>query len=94
MAEKSNQFRLAAEPDFYAREDGYPGLISTYGFDFKEKIEINVGLKYQTIDTNEADVINIFSTDGKLQEYNLVVLEDDKNFFHNNLPLGRSNPFI
>ena len=30
---------------------------------------------------DEVDVINVFSTDGRLKEANLLVLEDDKNFF-------------
>ncbi|MCG8484895.1 MAG: glycine/betaine ABC transporter substrate-binding protein [Clostridia bacterium] len=81
LAAVSPDLNLGAEYDFYEREDGYPGLESTYGFDFKEKTELDIGLKYQAIGSDEVDVINVFSTDGRLKEQNLVVLEDDKNFF-------------
>jgi len=81
LAAVSADLNLGAEYDFYEREDGYPGLESTYGFEFGEKTELDIGLKYQSITSDEVDVINVFSTDGRLKEANLVVLKDDKNFF-------------
>lgn len=81
LAAKSSQFVLGAEYDFYEREDGYPGLVKEYGFAFKETKDIDIGLKYKAIGAGEVDVINNFSTDGLLSEYDLKVLEDDKQFF-------------
>jgi osmoprotectant transport system substrate-binding protein len=81
LATLSPNLTFGAEYDFYEREDGYPGLVSTYGFDFGKKTELDIGLKYQAISSDEVDVINVFSTDGRLEEAGLVVLTDDKNFF-------------
>lgn len=81
LAAKSKMFTLGAEYDFYEREDGFPGLEKKYEFNFKRKVELDIGLKYQAVGTGEVDLINIFSTDGRLKEFNLVVLVDDKNFF-------------
>lgn len=81
LAAASSQFTLGAEYDFYEREDGYPGLVEEYGFAFKETRDIDIGLKYKAIGAGEVDVINNFSTDGLLSEYDLKVLEDDKQFF-------------
>jgi glycine betaine/choline ABC-type transport system substrate-binding protein len=81
LAAVSDQLALGSEPDFFEREDGYPGLESTYGFDFKDQVELDIGLKYEAIGSDQVDVINIFSTDGRLKEFGLVVLEDNKNFF-------------
>lgn len=81
LARESQSLSLGAEYDFYEREDGYPGLEGTYGFNFKDKKEIDIGLKYEAISQDQVDVINVFSTDGRLKEHNLVVLEDDLNFF-------------
>lgn len=81
LASISNELSLGAEYDFYERDDGYPGLESAYGFDFNEKTELDIGLKYQAIGADEVDVINVFSTDGRLKEFDLKVLEDDQNFF-------------
>lgn len=42
---------------------------------------MDIGLKYEAIGSDEVDVINAFSTDGLIKQYNLKVLEDNKNFF-------------
>jgi len=81
LAGVSQQVRFGAEYDFYEREDGYPGLVNSYGFDFDSTTELDIGLKYQAIGQDQVDAINIFSTDARLKEYGLKVLEDDKNFF-------------
>lgn len=81
LAAGSGTLRLGAEYDFFEREDGYPGLENTYGFDFSDKKELDIGLKYEAIGQDQVDVINIFSTDGRLKQFGLTVLEDDKNFF-------------
>jgi len=81
LANHSEDLVFGAEYDFYEREDGYPGLVETYGFDFQSTSELDIGLKYQAIDSDSVDVINIFSTDGRLEEFGLRVLEDDLNFF-------------
>lgn len=81
LASQSASLVLGSEYDFYEREDGYPGLVTAYGFNFKEKKELDIGLKYKAIGEGQVDVINNFSTDGLLAEYNLKVLKDDQNFF-------------
>jgi osmoprotectant transport system substrate-binding protein len=72
---------FGANYDFYEREDGYPGLQEAYDIDFRTLVELEIGLKYQAIGEKEVDVTNIFTTDGRLEAYDLVVLEDDLNFF-------------
>lgn len=81
LASKSENLKFGAEYDFYEREDGYKGLEKVYGFKFKDKVELDIGLKYDAIASDNVDVINAFSTDAMLKKYDLKVLEDDKNFF-------------
>lgn len=81
LADASGDLVFGAEYDFYEREDGFPGLEKLYGFKFKETKELDIGLKYQAIGEDQVDVINAFSTDGLIKEYNLRVLKDNKNFF-------------
>lgn len=81
LAAQSGSLVLGSEYDFYEREDGFPGLVAAYGFNFKETKELDIGLKYKAIGEGQVDVINNFSTDGLLAEYDLKVLKDDKNFF-------------
>jgi glycine betaine/choline ABC-type transport system substrate-binding protein len=81
LSEVDTELIFGAEYDFYERDDGYDALAEVYDFDFKDTKEIDIGLKYEAIGNDSVDVINAFSTDGKLEEYNLKVLEDDQNFF-------------
>lgn len=81
LALKSKNLKFGAEYDFYEREDGYKGLEKIYGFKFKDKVELDIGLKYDAISSDNVDVINAFSTDAMLKKYNLKVLEDNENFF-------------
>lgn len=77
----ASQLVFGAEPEYYTRPDGYPGLIKTYGLHFKSTKSINVGLKYEAAGSNQVQAIDVFSTDGQLIQYNMVVLQDDQNFF-------------
>ena len=81
LAAKSSELTFGAEHDFFEREDGLPGIDGVYGFDFKKEVGMDIGLKYQAVGSGGVDVINIFSTDGRLKEFDLVVLEDDQSFF-------------
>ena len=81
LAAKSKQFTFGAEFDFFEREDGFPGLKKVYPFNFKNKVELDVNLKFQALENHTVDVINAFSTDSRIRQMNLRVLTDDKSFF-------------
>lgn len=77
----SNQLVFGAEYDFFEREDGYDALCETYGFTFKNTMDMDIGLKYQAINQGKIDVMVIFTTDGQLSVSDVTVLEDDKRFY-------------
>lgn len=81
LAQVSERYIFGAEPDFFERKDGYDNLVKTYGFRFKAVKQMAIALKYPAIVSREVDVIDAFSTDGLLKKFDLVVLEDDKNYF-------------
>lgn len=81
LARISEQLVFGAEYDFFEREDGYDALCDTYGFHFKETMDLDIGLKYQAIDQGQIDVMVIFTTDGQLSASDVTVLEDDKQFY-------------
>ena len=64
--------------EFLNREDGIIGLSKHYDFDFGDQVGIDGANKYIAIDNGETDVTDAFSTDGLLQKFGLVQLEDDK----------------
>lgn len=81
LAKYTSELKFGAEYDFYEREDGYKALCAAYGFNFKKTSDMDIGLKYQAINSKEIDVMNVFTTDGQLSASDVVVLKDDKNFF-------------
>lgn len=81
LGAKSSDLKFGAEYDFYERDDGFPQLSEIYGLNFQDKKEIDIALKYKAIEEGQVDVINAFSTDGLLKEYNMKILKDDKDFF-------------
>jgi len=93
---KSNPDKLVlcCDQEFTARPDGLPGLVSTYGMDFGNSLNImDMGLAYQAMQNKQADVAMVFATDGRIAQYGLVVLNDDKGFFpvYNACPCIRSD---
>jgi len=81
LARVADQLSFRAESGFFEREDGFEGLCRTYGLRFKTANDVAFSLKYNAIKDGQADVINIFTTDGRLSESDVVVLIDDKGYF-------------
>jgi osmoprotectant transport system substrate-binding protein len=76
--------KTCVDTEFRARQDGYPGMAAAYGFDPSRAQTpiLQVGIIYQaTADGNQCDFGEVFTTDGRIAALDLVVLEDDKQFF-------------
>ncbi|QUH24732.1 glycine betaine ABC transporter substrate-binding protein [Serpentinicella alkaliphila] len=72
---------LGSTFEFLERSDGYPGLQEHYGFQFADTKGFDPGLTYSSLRNGHVDVIDAFSTDGRIKAFNLYPLEDDKQFF-------------
>ena len=83
LAKYTPEITFGANPDFYEREDGYQALCDAYGFSFKDHMDMDIGLKYNALNSGEVDVINAYTTDGQLSVADAVSLTDDKGFFKN-----------
>lgn len=81
LAKYSEDLTFGAEYDFYEREDGFDALCEEYGMSFKKSVDLDIGLKYNAINSKEIDVMNVFTTDGQLADSDVVLLEDNKNFY-------------
>jgi osmoprotectant transport system substrate-binding protein len=82
MVAMADQIRLAAVPDFEERDDGLAGLKEVYGdFELQELVVVDPGIKYQAFLQGDADVVQVFGTDGQIAGYDLVVLDDDKGLW-------------
>src|SRR5437899_365241 len=71
----------AFDPGFIDRDDGWRGLRRHYGLPLTRVTGMEHALTYQAVASGHVDVIDVFSTDGQLARYDLVVLEDDRHFF-------------
>ena len=67
--------------EFPNREDGLIGLEKIYNMKFKSVKGMETGLRYTALVNGETDVTDAFTTDGLIEKFGLVILEDDKNFF-------------
>jgi osmoprotectant transport system permease protein len=79
--------------EFLKREDGFPGLKATYGLELGDVKGMEHGLAYKAIRTGKIDIIDAYTTDGKLLIYDVEVLEDDRHAFppYDAAPLMRSD---
>ena len=78
---RHREMRAAFSPGFTDRDDGWPGLRDHYGLRLSEVRVIDHTLSYEALAQGKADVIDIYSTDGKLQKLDLRILRDDGDFF-------------
>jgi osmoprotectant transport system permease protein len=67
--------------EFADREDGYKGIQRLYGLEFPNVVTMEPKLRYGAIESGEINLVDAYSTDSELQQYNLKVLEDDKTLF-------------
>ena len=73
---------LCVGSEFANRDDGLPGLQETYGYEFPDVQEIQDGLVYDQVSNGEGcNFGSVFTTDGRIANLNLVILEDDENHF-------------
>lgn len=61
--------------------DGYEAFKEVYGFDFDQVLPMKIGLVYDAVASNQMDIVLGYSTDGRIQANDLVLLEDDLNLF-------------
>ena len=81
LAGVASGLTLGAEPDFYDRQDGYPGLQDAYGMAFGATRDMDISLKYQALFEGQVDAIVVSTTDGQVADERLAVLEDDRHFY-------------
>ncbi|MDE2573351.1 MAG: hypothetical protein KGM44_12630 [bacterium] len=82
LAVLAPKLRFGAIPEFVSRPDALPGLKRFYGgFNFKSVRIFDIGLKYEALLHHDVDVVVAFGTDGQIDAYHLVMLEDDKHFW-------------
>jgi osmoprotectant transport system substrate-binding protein len=81
-AQYTPQWRLGVGYEFEQRPDGLLGLSAAYGLKFASSPRtMDLGLLYRALNAHQVDMIAANSTDGPIQAFALVALEDDKRYF-------------
>jgi len=75
------ELTAAFGPGYLDRPDGWPGVSAHYGVSLADTRIIEHALKYDAITAGDIDLVDVYSTDGKLQKFDLVILEDNLEFF-------------
>ena len=73
--------RAAFTSGFLERDDGWPGLSRHYGLALPDVRAVEHALAYPALSNGQVDVIDAFSTDGRLAEGRVRLLRDDRRFF-------------
>ncbi|MCB9896708.1 MAG: ABC transporter permease subunit [Planctomycetes bacterium] len=77
----AGELRAAVSHEFLNRDDGWPGLSAAYGLQVGELRGMEHGLAFEAVASGDVDLIDAWTTDGKLLRFPVTVLEDDKGFF-------------
>lgn len=72
--------KAAMSYEFIKRKDGWENLAELYNISIKP-VGIDHGLAYQSLDEGKIELTDVYSTDGEISKYDLVILNDDKKFF-------------
>ncbi|WP_251047547.1 glycine betaine ABC transporter substrate-binding protein [Planococcus sp. ISL-110] len=67
---------------FYEREgDGYEDLVSTYEMEFSNTESFDPSIMYEAVAEGDVDVIPAFTTDSRIELFDLQTTEDNLGFF-------------
>jgi osmoprotectant transport system substrate-binding protein len=96
LASVAPNLRLGVGYEFIERQDGYKGLVSTYGLKFAEAPRVmDLGLLYRALQNKSVDVVAGNNTDGLIAALGFVVLDDDRHYFppYDAVPIVRPQLF-
>jgi len=67
--------------EFLGRADGWPGLRAAYGLPQPAPQGLDHGLAYEALAAGKVDLMDVYTTDAKIERYGLRVLQDDRGYF-------------
>jgi osmoprotectant transport system permease protein len=74
------EVKLGLSQEFIGRADGWAGLRRAYRLP-QTPAGLDHGLAYEAIAAGRLDVMDVYTTDAKIERYGLRVLADDRHFF-------------
>jgi osmoprotectant transport system permease protein len=77
---KHAALRFGLSHEFIGRRDGWPGLQGAYGLPQQPR-GLDHGIAYEALAAGEIDVMDLYTTDAKIERYQILALDDDRRFF-------------
>jgi osmoprotectant transport system permease protein len=77
LARHAPQLSIAGDYEFFARPE-WKSLVANYGLSFRERRNIQPEFMYKAAADGEVDVVAAYTSEGRIKQYDLVVLEDPK----------------
>ncbi len=74
------ELKIGLSYEFLKRQDGWQNLAIHYNLP-QQTFGLEHGIAYQAVLSNNIEVTDAYSTDGEINHYGLITLEDDKSFF-------------
>ncbi len=83
LAKVEVRIRAAFSYEFMGRKDGFAGMVASYRLHFAPQriSRMEHSLTFQAIDDGVVDLIDLYSTDAKIEKSKLRVLKDDRGYF-------------
>jgi osmoprotectant transport system permease protein len=75
------ELRFAFSNEFMARGDGWPALRARYQLPQQNARGVDHEVAYRGLESGDADVVDLYTTDPEIAEHDLRVLEDDRHQF-------------
>ncbi|SFP67790.1 osmoprotectant transport system substrate-binding protein [Pseudomonas sp. NFPP07] len=82
-AERQDNHLIALDTEFANRSDGLQGMVKLYGMDLTRKNirQMDAGLVYTALRNGQVFAGLVYTTDGRLNAFNLKLLNDDLHYF-------------
>src|SRR5262249_7620012 len=78
LAGRSSTLSIAGDYEFFGRPE-WTAIKSAYGISFREQRQMQPEFMYQAVARGEVDVIAGYTSDGRISQYDLLVLDDPKH---------------
>lgn len=77
LAEHAPNMSIGGDYEFFGRPE-WVDIRDSYGLNFNEQTSFDSSIMYQAVNEGQVDVISAFSSDGRIESFDLLVLEDDR----------------
>ncbi|WP_197530620.1 glycine betaine ABC transporter substrate-binding protein [Bythopirellula polymerisocia] len=76
-----DDLRMGFSNEFLDRDDGWKNLRKRYGLPQDEVTGLDHDLAYRQLESGTIEVMDVYTTDARLEGLDLVLLEDNRNYF-------------